>query len=98
MFTHRSRQIFLRRNTSSVVFCIRQSSITLMMIVTSISADRIPVQRIAMPNVSTSVGMLPLIEMFMTGAGSTIGSEVRMLTSYGSCIRYNEWFKILFII
>lgn len=82
--TYLSRQIFLRRNTSSVVFLVARFSVTSMVMVTSTSAARAPEHRMASANVSTSVGMLPARDMFMVGRGRTAGSDVAMLMVYGN--------------
>lgn len=52
--------------------------------VTSTSALAMPVHSISIENVSASVGMLPLREMFIVGRGKTAGSDVNMFTLYGN--------------
>lgn len=79
-----SKQIFLRRNTSSVTLFVARFSVTSMVMVTSTSAGRRPVHRMLIENVSISIGILPEREIFIAGRGRTAGSDVAIFMLYGS--------------
>lgn len=83
-YTYVCKQIFFRRNTNSVTLLEARFKTTSIVIVTSTSAERIPVHNISIENVSISVGMLPLREIFMVGLGNTAGSDVNIFTLYGN--------------
>lgn len=79
-----SIQIFLRRNTNSVTLFVARFNVTSIVMVTSTSAGRMPVQRIPIENVSISVGIFPVREIFIVGRGKTAGSAVTIFILYGN--------------
>jgi hypothetical protein len=74
-----SKHIFFRRNTSSVMLLVTRFNVTSMDIVTSTSAGRMPEHRKPIANVSISVDISPIREIFSVGRGRTVGSEVAIL-------------------
>lgn len=84
-----SKQIFLRRNTSSVTLFVARFSVTSMVMVKSTSAGRMPVHRMPIENVSISIGIFPVREIFIVGRGRTAGSDVTIFMLYGSYGRAN---------
>lgn len=79
-----SKQIFLRRNTSSVTLFVARFSVTSIVMVTSTSAGRMPVHRMPIENVSISIGIFPVREIFIAGRGKTAVSDVTIFMLYGS--------------
>lgn len=61
-------------------------SVTSMVMVTSTSAGRMPVHRMPIENVSISIGIVPVREIFIAGRGKTAVSDVTIFMLYGSYI------------
>lgn len=61
-------------------------SVTSIVMVTSTSAGRMPVHRMPIENVSISIGIFPVREIFIAGRGKTAGSDVTIFMLYGSYV------------